>query len=102
MDYFIIFVFGFITGWLTLKTIVQHRVKQIKDIILAAIEKDMPQEVGIVFTKEGDIIQVHNSETKEFLAQGVTREEIVKKLEDRYPNISFKANSKNMEEVGFE
>ena len=99
MDYFIIFVFGFVTGWMALRTLVQHRVKQFKEVMMAAIERDMPQEVNITFTKEGDLIQVHNSETQEFLAQGTTREEIVKILEDRYPKISFRASSKNLNEV---
>lgn len=99
MDYFIIFIFGFVTGFMLLRAIVQYRVKQFKDILESVIEKNMPQEVGIVFSKEGNLIQVHNSATQEFLAQGETREEIVKLLEDRYPNISFRANSKNMSEV---
>lgn len=100
MDYLIIFVFGFITGWLALKTLVQHRVNQVKNIMLQALEKALPEEVNIVFTKEGDLFQVHNSETKEFLAQGTTKEEIVKILEDRWPTKVFKASSKNLEEMG--
>ena len=100
MDYLIIFIFGFVTGFMLLRAIVQYRVKQFKDILESVIEKNMPQEVGIVFSKQGDLIQVHNSVTQEFLAQGTTKEEIVKLLEERYPNIAFKANSKNMEEMG--
>lgn len=99
MDYFIIFVFGFITGWMALRTLVQYRLKQVKDIMMS-IEKNAPKEVNVKFTKEGNIIQVHNSSTQEFLAQGSSKEEIIKLLEDRYPNVSFKANAKNMEEVG--
>ena len=100
MDYFIIFVFGFVTGWLVLRTLVQHRVNQFKSILLQTLEKNLPEEVSIVFSKEGDLFQVHNSETKEFLAQGTTKEEIVKILEDRWPNKVFKASSKNLEEMG--
>lgn len=100
MDYFIIFVFGFITGWLALKTLVQHRVNQIKNILLSVVEKNMPEEVGITFSREGDLIQVHNSATQEFLAQGKTKEEIVQILESRWPDKTFKASSKTMEEMG--
>lgn len=100
MDYFIIFVFGFVTGWLALRTLVQYRVKQVKDILMQTIEKSMPEEVMITFSKEGDLIQVHNSDTQEFLAQGSSKEEIVKILEDRWPDKVFRASSKNMEEMG--
>jgi hypothetical protein len=100
MDYLIIFIFGFVTGWLVLRTIVQYRVKQVKDILMQTIEKSMPEEVMITFSKEGDLIQVHNSATQEFLAQGSTKEEIVQILEDRWPNKVFRASSKNMEEMG--
>lgn len=100
MDYLIIFIFGFVTGWLVLRTIVQYRVKQVKDILMQTIEKSMPEEVMITFSKEGDLIQVHNSDTQEFLAQGSSKEEIVKILEDRWPDKVFRASSKNMEEMG--
>ena len=99
MDYFIIFIFGFVTGFMLLRAIVQYRLKQVKDLLMTAIEKDMPKEINITFTKEGDLVLVHNSATQEFLAQGTTREEIVKILEDRYPTISFRASSKNIDEV---
>lgn len=102
MDYsiIIIFIFGFVTGWLVLKTLVQYRVKQVRDILMQTIEKSLPEEVTITFTKSGDLIQVHNSVTQEFLAQGTTKEEIVQILEDRWPNKVFRASSKNMEEMG--
>ena len=101
MDYSIIimFIFGFVTGWLALRTLVQYRVKQIRDILVQTVEKSMPEEVTITFSKEGDLIQVHNSATQEFLAQGSTKEEIVQILEDRWPNKVFRASSKNMTEV---
>ena len=100
MDYFIIFVFGFVTGFLLLRTIVQYRLKQVRDILAQVVEKNMPEEVTITFSKEGDLIQVHNSVTQEFLAQGSTKEEIVKILEDRWPDKIFRASSKNLEEMG--
>lgn len=99
MDYFIIFIFGFVTGWMLLRALVHHRVNTFKNNLLQAIEKKVPEEVGIKFTKHKGIVQVHNSETQEFLVQGTSKEEIVQLLENRYPNIIFKANSKNMSEV---
>lgn len=101
MDYFIIFVLGFVTGWIVLRMLVTHRVNQLKKVLTQVIEKKLPEEVGVVFSRHGDSVHVHDAITSEFLAQGNTREEIVEVLESRFPNKVFKATSDNIREVGF-
>lgn len=102
MDYFIIFIFGFFSGFLTLRGIVQHRVRKIKHILDAAEAESASNEVMVKFTRIDDQIYVYNAETEEFLTQGTNKQEIVNALTKRFPNISFRASPSNLKEVNLE
>lgn len=102
MDYLIIFIFGFVSGWLALRGVVLHRMRKIKQIFEEAEAKSVKSEILINFTRQGDQIYAYNAETEEFLVQGTTKVEIIELLQKRFPDISFRASAANLKEVNLE
>lgn len=102
MDYFIIFVFGFVSGWLALRTVVQSRVRKLRALLEQSEAESASREVMVKFTRVDDQIYAYNAETEEFLTQGTTKKEIVEALTKRFPNISFRASPANLKEVNLE
>ena len=48
----------------------------------------------------GDIFYMHNKETGEFLAQGVTSEELSENLRSRFPDKRFVMEKKDLNSIG--
>lgn len=95
-----IFMCGFVCGWLAVKLIVLARLKNILKAIREEKETEETTTVGLIFERHGDQIYAYTDKTREFMAQGESKEQLVKILTTRFPNTSFTANSKNMEDVG--
>ena len=97
---FLIFVCGIFVGFNVYKIYVTVKAKKILDEI-AARANDIQQEntCEIVFEKHENLIYAYKAADRSFVTQGATMDDIREDLRTRFPEVSFKANSKNMEEV---
>ena len=102
MEFFLGLLFGFVVGWILLKVILFYRVKNILDNIEEQDKAKEPTVKHITFEKNGGRIYAYDSDNDSFMAYGETKQEIIDTLNSRFPYISFKANLKNMKEVGLE
>lgn len=91
-------VVGFILGWVALRALINLKMRRMLDSI-ANSEPDR-KVINLDFVKMDHAILAYNRDTNQFLAQGSTREEITQLLVKRFPDTSFMANKKNLDEVG--
>ena len=93
------FVIGFILGWIALRALINRKMRRMLDSIA---NEPLPEKktINLDFVKMEHAILAYNRDTQQFLAQGSTREEITALLLKRFPDTSFMANTKNLEEVG--
>lgn len=97
---FLIFVCGVFVGINVYKIYVTAKAKKIIDEITKKASEIEDQNVcEIVFEKQDEIIYAYKVKDRSFITQGETMDDIKKDLTERFPTISFRANSKNMEEV---
>jgi hypothetical protein len=101
---FLSIIIGFIIGWVALKLLINHRIKQMLESIVNSPlpEKKEAKKVDIDLVKIKDVIYAYSREEQEFLAQGITKEEVVANLKRRFPDTSFMASPKNLKEVGLD
>ena len=98
---FLIFVVGFILGWMALRALINFKMKLMLDSIAnSPIPKQEKKIVNIDLVRMEHGIYAYDRATQMFLAQGKTKEEIVDILQSRFPDTSFMASPKNIEEVG--
>lgn len=102
MEYILIFVVGFIGGWLALRSVVQYRMRRLRQLLEEAETNSKTTEIMVNFTRVGDQVYAYNADTEEFLVQGSTKDEIIGLLQKRWPNISFRASPANLKEVNLE
>lgn len=102
MDYFIMFLFGFATGWFALRGLVLYRMRGIKKLFEEAEAKSKATEIMVKFVRNGDHVYAYNADTDEFLAQGTTRQDIVDSLKKRFPNVTLRASPANLKEANLE
>ena len=90
---------GFVLGWFALRALINLKMKRMLDSI---VNSPIPEKktINLDFVKMDHAILAYNRDTQQFLAQGSTREEITALLLKRFPDTSFMANTKNLEEVG--
>jgi len=106
LSIFGVFVFGFILGWVLREGMAKRRV----DKLLAELEGDIEETVETIRKNVIPIrIEMHNgayyifnTDTDEFMAQGVTRPELELELAKRHPEKRFIATPENLKEVGFQ
>jgi hypothetical protein len=89
---------GFILGWFALRALINLKMKRMLDSI---VNSPIPEKktINLDFVKMHHAILAYNRDTQQFLVQGSTREEITALLLKRFPDTSFMANTKNLEEV---
>jgi hypothetical protein len=93
------FIAGIAVGFLIIRCLIILKMKRMLDSIANSPIPDK-KIVNINFVKMDHAILVYNRETQQFLAQGNSKEEIVQLLAKRFPDTSFMANSRNIEEAG--
>ena len=97
-----VFILGFVCGWYTVKIIVLKRIKKIIAAVNSQEQTESYSAVAVKFERINDQIYAYTNDGHEFLAQGTTKDELITILKSRFPNTSFTASPKNMEEVGLE
>jgi hypothetical protein len=98
--YVIVFVFGFISGWMLRETIAVHRIRNMINEMDDDDSED-PELIKISIEKVDSTFFVYNLEDNSFMAQGNTRNELEEALKSRFPGVVFACPEANLKEVGF-
>ena len=99
---FCVFVIAFRLGWVAREA---HAKKVLSEMVehIEEQEQDAEKEntIAITIDKHNDHYFVYRLGDSAFMAQGASRQELEKRLEESYPGKKFLATHKNLVEVGF-
>lgn len=97
---YLIFILGMLVGW---KYREYTAVRKMQKLLKAADQPKEVDKVNVKIEKHNDIFYVYNSETDEFLTQGLDKDEIQANLQRKFGNVNkvFHATSENIKEIGF-
>jgi hypothetical protein len=84
----VLFFLGTVYGWMLHQKMIVTRIKNLMANISDVVDKEVIQ---INIEKHGDMVYVYNRETKQFMAQGKTREELEEILLQKFPGKRFAA-----------
>lgn len=90
-----IFLLGAVFGWSRHEEYVNNRMNNIIKHMHAEIKKDV---IEITIENHNGMIYIYNKDTKSFMAQGSTRQEVEKILLDKFPGKKFAADPREIEE----
>jgi len=94
----VIWVVGVKAGWDAREKHAKKITKEFLDIMQEAEEEE---QIHIIIEKHNDMLYVYNKDTKEFMAQGSTKEDVEKVLVQRFPGKRFACHESTLKEVGF-
>ena len=93
------FLFYLALGWIigkVLGSVILYLLRQKRDELreeLTAAAKELADKIILVnIEKHGDVLYLFEKDTDRFIAQGKTKEEIMKHCRDRFPNQSVIAS----------
>jgi hypothetical protein len=98
---FVVWVMGAVSGWNArekhAKTQVEKHFKHIQEFV----EEQEEEQIHIIIEKHNDMLFVYDKETKQFMAQGTSKEDVEKVLVERFPGKRFACHESVLKEVGF-
>jgi predicted negative regulator of RcsB-dependent stress response len=98
---FVVWVMGAVSGWNArerhAKTQVEKHFQQIQEFV----EEQEEEQIHIIIEKHNDMLFVYDKETKQFMAQGTSKEDVEKVLVERFPGKRFACPESILKEVGF-
>jgi hypothetical protein len=98
---FVVWVMGAVSGWNArerhAKTQVEKHFKHIQEIV----EEQEEEQIHIIIEKHNDMLYVYDKDTKQFMAQGSSKEDVEKVLVERFPGKRFACHESILKEVGF-
>lgn len=94
-------VVGAILGWEGREYKAKRRVQAYQNLIEEYTTLIQDNTVLVEISKEGDTFIVHNADTKEFMGQANSQEELTALLRERYPDKFLEATRENMKAVGY-
>ena len=105
LETLLIIIVGIFIGWKwrEISAIRLHRKMQEEkqeSRIHELAEKIQGTFIEATVEKIGDIFYMHNKETGEFLAQGLTGDELSENLRTRFPDKRFVMDKKDLNEIG--
>jgi hypothetical protein len=65
------------------------------------VEEQEEEQIHIIIEKHNDMLFVYDKDTKQFMAQGTTKEDVEKVLVERFPGKRFACHESVLKEVGF-
>lgn len=89
---FIVFCVGFNLGW-------KGREKHAQRILDAHFEEVADDSIKIEISNHNDIFYVHNMETKAFIVQVKTQEELLNYFKEKHPNKTVIVDKENMNKM---
>jgi predicted negative regulator of RcsB-dependent stress response len=98
---FVVWIMGAVSGWNArekhAKTQVEKHFKHIQEFV----EEQEEEQIHIIIEKHNDMLFVYDKETKQFMAQGTSKEDVEKVLVERFPGKRFACPESILKEVGF-
>jgi len=94
---FIIWLGGSVAGWNARE---KHAKKQVERHFEQLLEQQ-EEKIHIIIEKHNDMLYVYDKDTKQFMAQGSTKEAVEKILVERFPGKRFACHESTLKEVGF-
>jgi hypothetical protein len=95
---FIVWLGGSIAGWNARE---KHAKRQMEKFFANVDEAEEEEQIHIIIEKHNDMLYVYDKDTKQFMAQGSSKEAVEKILVERFPGKRFACPESILKEVGF-
>ena len=95
---FVVWIMGAVSGWNSRE---RHAKKQMEKFFERVDEAEEEEQIHIIIEKHNDMLFVYDKDTKQFMAQGTTKEDVEKVLVERFPGKRFACHESILKEVGF-
>jgi len=97
---FVVWLMGAVSGWNSRE---RHAKKQMEKHFktIQQFEEQEEDQIHIIIEKHNDMLFVYDKETKQFMAQGTSKEDVEKVLVERFPGKRFACPESILKEVGF-
>jgi hypothetical protein len=91
---------GAVSGWDARERHARKITKEFLDVMQEA-EEEQEEQIHIIIEKHNDMLYVYDKDTKQFMAQGSSKEDVEKVLVERFPGKRFACPESILKEVGF-
>lgn len=98
---FCVWSYGVFCGWNAREKHAEKQVNKFIHKIENQIQTEIDNMIPITIERHKDIYYVYDEQTKEFMAQGTSKQEVEKALHARYPDKRFACKHEVLEQVGF-
>lgn len=94
---FVVWIMGAVSGWNARE---KHAKRQMEKFF-EQVDDAEEELLHIIIEKHNDMLFVYDKNTKQFMAQGSTKEAVEKILVERFPGKRFACHESTLKEVGF-
>jgi Na+-transporting methylmalonyl-CoA/oxaloacetate decarboxylase gamma subunit len=98
---FVVWMMGAVSGWNAREKQAKEQVEKHFQRIQEFVEEQEEEQIHIIIEKHNDMLFVYDKETKQFMAQGTSKEDVEKVLIERFPGKRFACHESTLKEVGF-
>lgn len=98
---FVVWIMGAVSGWNAREKHAKSQVEKHFQNIQQFVEEQEEDQIHIIIEKHNDMLFVYDKETKQFMAQGSSKEDVEKVLVERFPGKRFACPESILKEVGF-
>jgi predicted negative regulator of RcsB-dependent stress response len=98
---FVVWIMGAVSGWNAREKHAKSQVEKHFHNIQQFVEEQEEDQIHIIIEKHNDMLFVYDKETKQFMAQGTSKEDVEKVLVERFPGKRFACPESILKEVGF-
>jgi predicted negative regulator of RcsB-dependent stress response len=98
---FVVWIMGAVSGWNAREKHAKSQVEKHFQNIQQFVEEQEEDQIHIIIEKHNDMLFVYDKETKQFMAQGTSKEDVEKVLVERFPGKTFACPESILKEVGF-
>lgn len=93
----IVWIMGGVYGWNAREKHAKRQMEKFFD----QVEESKEELLHVIIEKHNDMLFVYDKDTKQFMAQGSTKEAVEKILVERFPGKRFACHESTLKEVGF-
>jgi hypothetical protein len=98
---FVVWIMGAVSGWNAREKHAKNQVEKHFKNIQEFVEEQEEEQIHIIIEKHNDMLFVYDKDTKQFMAQGSSKEDVEKVLVERFPGKRFACHESTLKEVGF-
>ena len=98
---FVVWIMGAVSGWNAREKHAKSQVEKHFHNIQQFVEEQEEDQIHIIIEKHNDMLFVYDKDTKQFMAQGSSKEDVEKILVERFPGKRFACHESTLKEVGF-